>query len=67
MVLLTGTCTREAVIQGMRLGADGYVTKPFDAEGLMRAVRTVLGLPGVVRSSDPWVNPDAKPGRARAA
>ena len=67
VVLLTGTATREAVIQGMRLGADGYVTKSFDAEGLMRAVRTVLGLPAVVHSSDPWVNPDAKPGRTRVA
>jgi CheY-like chemotaxis protein len=63
VIMLTGTTTREAVIRGMRLGADGYVTKPFDAEALMRAVRTVLGLPGVARSSDPWVNPDAKPGR----
>jgi two-component system OmpR family response regulator len=60
VIMLTGTTTREAVIRGMRLGADGYVTKPFDAEALMRVVRTVLGLPGAARSSDPWVNPDAK-------
>jgi two-component system OmpR family response regulator len=66
VIMLTGTSTREAVIRGMRCGADGYVTKPFDAEALMRAVRTVLGLPGSARSSDPWTNPDAKPTSRRA-
>ncbi|MDB5897216.1 MAG: response regulator, partial [Ramlibacter sp.] len=63
VIMLTGTTTREAVIRGMRLGADGYVTKPFDADALMRAVRTVLGLPGAAHSSDPWVNRDATAGR----
>lgn len=61
VIMLTGTATREAVIRGMRGGADGYVTKPFEAEALMRAVRTVLGLaPPPVRGVDPWVNPDSK-------
>jgi two-component system OmpR family response regulator len=67
VIMLTGTATREAVIRSMRLGADGYVTKPFEAEALMRAVRTVLGLPGAARSSDPWVNRDAEPRGRRAA
>lgn len=61
VIMMTGTSTREAVIQGMRSGADGYVTKPFEAEALMRAVRTVLGLTGAARSRDPWLNPDATP------
>jgi CheY-like chemotaxis protein len=67
VIMLTGTTTREAVIRGMRSGADGYVTKPFDAEAMMRAVRTVLGLPGVARSSDPWMNADARPANRRAS
>jgi CheY-like chemotaxis protein len=66
VIMLTGTSTREAVIRGMRSGADGYVTKPFEAEALMRAVRTVLGLPGAARSSDPWTNADAKAASRRA-
>lgn len=45
VVLLTGRATREAVLQGLALGADGYLTKPFEPESLLRAVRTVLGLP----------------------
>ena len=65
VIMLTGTTTREAVIRSMRLGADGYVTKPFEAEALMQAVRTVLGLPGAARN-DPWVNRDAKPHRGPA-
>jgi CheY-like chemotaxis protein len=67
VIMLTGTATRRAVIQGMRAGADGYVTKPFDAEALMRAVRTVLGLPGAARGGDTWMNADAKPANRRAS
>lgn len=27
-------------------GADGYITKPFEVETLIKAVKTVLGLDG---------------------
>ena len=53
--------TRKDVIRGMSAGADGYVTKPFGADSLSRAVRTVLGVPvheGGRR--DVWSNPDTK-------
>jgi len=43
VIMLTAKATREAVLNGLHLGADGYVTKPFDIEVLMSAVRTVLG------------------------
>ena len=45
IIMLTGQATREAVIKGIAGGADGFVTKPFEAESLMRAVRIVVGLP----------------------
>jgi len=45
VIMLTGMATREAVIRGIEGGANGYVTKPFQPDALMRAVRTVLGLP----------------------
>ena len=45
VIMLTGKATREAVLQGIAGGADGYLTKPFEADALLRAVRTVLGLP----------------------
>ncbi len=45
IIMLTGQTTREAVIKGIGGGADGFVTKPFEAESLMRAVRAVVGLP----------------------
>jgi len=64
VIMLTGKATREAVIQGLAGGADGYITKPFEADALMRAVRIVIGLPEeqAVPSvpQDPWVNRDAK-------
>ena len=67
VIMLTGKATREAVLQGMEAGADGYVTKPFEAEALMRAVRTVLDLPAAdAPTADPWTNADAKTSRVSA-
>lgn len=43
VIMLTAKATREDVVNGLYLGADGYVTKPFEIEALMSAVRTVLG------------------------
>lgn len=65
IIMLTGKATREAVLKGMAGGADGYVTKPFEADSLMRAVRTVVGLPEKAgaepgQAQDPWVNRDAR-------
>jgi two-component system OmpR family response regulator len=69
VVMLTGKATRQAVIKGLAAGADGYLTKPFEPEAVMRAVHTVLGLEepetGSELATDPWVNADAK--RQRAA
>jgi CheY-like chemotaxis protein len=65
VIMLTGKATREAVIKGLAGGADGYITKPFEADALMRAVKTVVGLPQEPVSSthpkDLWFNKDAKP------
>ncbi len=64
VIMLTGKATRESVLKGMAAGADGYVTKPFDAESLMRAVRTVVGLAepaGTEKEQDPWMHRDANP------
>jgi two-component system OmpR family response regulator len=44
VIMLTAEATREAVLKGLDGGADGYVTKPFEAEMLVNAVRAVLGL-----------------------
>lgn len=46
VIMLTAKATRESVLKGLHLGADGYVTKPFEIEVLMGAVRTVLGAAG---------------------
>jgi CheY-like chemotaxis protein len=43
VIMLTGKATRESVLKGLAGGADGYVTKPFEPEALMKAVHTVLG------------------------
>jgi len=64
VIMLTGMATREAVIKGLASGADGYITKPFEAEALMRAMKTVLGITGDMavanKPGDPWINKDSK-------
>lgn len=58
IIMLTGKATREDVLKGLAGDADGYVTKPFEADVLMHAVNTVLGLSSAAPSStspkDPW-------------
>lgn len=44
VIMLTAEATREAVLKGLVGGADGYVTKPFQVDCLVKAVNTVLGL-----------------------
>ncbi|MBS0335622.1 MAG: response regulator transcription factor [Proteobacteria bacterium] len=44
VIMLTAEATREAVLRGLKGGADGYVTKPFEADVLVTAVKAVLGL-----------------------
>lgn len=65
VIMLTGKATREAVIKGLAGGADGYITKPFEVDALMRAVRTVVGLPADPTlsnySNGLWANWDDKP------
>jgi len=45
VIMLTAKTTRESVLRGLAGGADGYITKPFNFDKLLRAVRTVIGLP----------------------
>ena len=45
VIMLTAKDNRDAVLKGLTGGATGYITKPFDMDVLMKAVRTVLGLP----------------------
>lgn len=44
VLMLTAKATREDVLKGLALGANGYITKPFQAEALSNAVKTVLGI-----------------------
>ncbi|MCX7961833.1 MAG: response regulator, partial [Burkholderiales bacterium] len=44
VVMLTAEASREAVLKGLRGGADGYITKPFEPDALVAAVKAVLGL-----------------------
>ncbi len=43
VVMLTSKATRDAVLKGLAGGADGYITKPFEIDVLVKAVNVVLG------------------------
>jgi DNA-binding response OmpR family regulator len=45
VILLTAKSHDEDVIEGYRVGADYYMTKPFSAKQLLYGVRLVLGQP----------------------
>lgn len=44
VIMLTGRAQREDVLRGLVGEADGYITKPFDRDALLTAIRSVLGL-----------------------
>lgn len=44
VIMTTAKATREAVLKGLARGADGYITKPFDVDVILHAVKSVLGL-----------------------
>ena len=44
VIIVTADAKPQSVMRGLSLGADGYVTKPFDHETLVKGVRAVLGL-----------------------
>jgi CheY-like chemotaxis protein len=43
VVIVTGQATRESVVNGLAFGADGYFTKPFEIDVLLRGMKAVLG------------------------
>lgn len=66
VIMLTGKATRSDVIRGLALGADGYITKPFEPDTLLQAAGTVLGLDlghGRVQPGDPWAHRDGQADR----
>ena len=45
MILVTALGQKQDVIEGLDLGADDYVTKPFDLDELLARVRAQLRRP----------------------
>jgi DNA-binding response OmpR family regulator len=44
VIMLTAESSRGGVLRGITGGADGYVTKPFQIQPLVCAIKAVLGL-----------------------
>ena len=44
VLIVTADARPESVMRGLALGADGYVTKPFDHVTLVKGIKAVMGL-----------------------
>jgi len=44
VIMLTAQTSRKDVLRGLSGGANGYLTKPFEHEALVKSLRAVLGL-----------------------
>lgn len=44
VIMMTGKSEPEDVVAGLAAGADGYVSKPFQMSGMVKAVKSVLGV-----------------------
>jgi CheY-like chemotaxis protein len=54
VIMITTRATREDVLRGLALGADGYITKPLQPEVLTKAIRTTLGQTQPIGATDKW-------------
>jgi two-component system, OmpR family, response regulator len=61
VIMVTGKSDPLDKVLGLELGADDYITKPFDERELLARVRSVLR-----RTSEKNVGPEVAPGRAVA-
>ena len=46
VIMLTAQASRGDVLRALSGGANGYITKPFEHEALMKSLRAVLGVTG---------------------
>jgi DNA-binding NarL/FixJ family response regulator len=56
VLILSARHARDDKVQGFRLGADDYVTKPFIVDELLGRIRALLR-----RAAGPWTAPGASP------
>ena len=43
VILITGQATSDVVSEALKLGANGFVVKPFSADKVLKAIHTALG------------------------
>lgn len=65
LILLTSRGDREHILEGLRAGADDYVTKPFDGDELLNRVRVGAGIVELQSGlAAEFHGPGSAPGRA---
>ena len=51
VIILTARTAEDEVVQGLRIGADDYITKPFSPRELVARIRAMLRRPRVLQSA----------------
>ena len=62
-IFLTAKTLKEDVVLGYGLGADDYITKPFDSELLLLKIQAILRRLGTTQNSDRNIVPEISLGR----
>ena len=52
LIFLTAKTMKEDVLKGFKIGADDYLSKPFDSEVLLAKIKSILGRRVMVASPD---------------
>ena len=65
VIFLTANDLERDVLSGFDMGAEDYVTKPFNMQILLRRVEVVLRRAGVKQPAPRWTSPRSPPSGAR--
>ena len=56
IIFLTAKSLKEDILQGFKIGADDYITKPFDSEVLLYKIKAILKRKGILAEENTILN-----------
>lgn len=56
IIFLTAKSLKEDILEGFKIGADDYITKPFDSEVLLYKIKAILKRKGILAEENTIIN-----------